>query len=123
MRYADAEKQPDDLVALVRNTCRKRLWREGGGETVLRELNVYLSEYFRVEPPGVFVDGSPPHYQIWGRLIRLDKPSLVSFLHEFAHHIYGSSETKARVFSTGLFLAAFPRLYARACKRGTLLYQ
>lgn len=58
-------------------------------------------------------------YSREGRHIMLDKPSLVSFLHELAHHIQyqrdgHTSETYARRWSLGLFKRAMPRLFAEA---------
>lgn len=39
------------------------------------------------------------------------KPSIISTLHEFAHHILGHSELKACMWSIWLFKECFPGLY------------
>lgn len=43
--------------------------------------------------------------------LNADKPSIISTLHEFGHHILGSSELKACVWSVWLFKTCFPGLY------------
>ena len=61
------------------------------------------------------------------RHIMLDKPSLVSFLHELAHHIQyqrggSTSEAYARRWSLGLFKRATPRLFAEAVAARRLFF-
>lgn len=45
--------------------------------------------------------------------ITKDRPSIISALHEFGHHILGASELKACIFSVWLFKICFPGLYAK----------
>ena len=39
------------------------------------------------------------------------KPSIISTLHEFGHHIYGESELKACAYSVWMFKIVFPKVY------------
>lgn len=52
-------------------------------------------------------------YLMEAKAIWMDKnhPSILSTLHEFGHHIHGSSEVKACRFSVWLFRKAFPKTY------------
>lgn len=59
--------------------------------------------------------------------IMLDKPSLVSFLHELAHHIQyerdgSTTENYAQRWSIGLFKRATPGLFQDAVNRGLLYH-
>ena len=40
-----------------------------------------------------------------------NKPSIISSLHELAHHLYGKSETKACSWSIHLYTLCFPQQY------------
>lgn len=62
-------------------------------------------------------------YDPWTQTIALnrDRLSVVTALHEFAHHLYGPSELRACRWSVWLFRATFPRTYARLTWRGHLL--
>jgi len=42
-----------------------------------------------------------------------DKPSIVSSLHEFGHHLYGESELKACCYSIWMYKIAFPQMYKK----------
>lgn len=124
MRYADqGEWVEETVVQTVRETCRHKWWRAETGPQALRDLNAALSAHYQIDSPMIVVDGTLPSYNHLTQTICLDKISLVSFLHEFAHAVWGGSEIKARQFSCAVFMRAFPRLYEKACANGTLLYQ
>lgn len=53
--------------------------------------------------------------------LNLDKPSIISTLHEFAHHIYGSSELKACAYSVWMFKIVFPKVFNKMDFDGHLL--
>jgi hypothetical protein len=57
------------------------------------------------------------------KTIRLDKdhPSIISALHELGHHIYGSNELKACVFSIWYFKHFFPKEYNKLTWKGHML--
>lgn len=63
------------------------------------------------------------HYSPHTRTIRLngDRLSIVTALHEFAHHLFGRSELKACRWSVWLFRRTFRRTYRRLDWRGHLL--
>lgn len=49
------------------------------------------------------------------------KASIISTLHEFGHHIFGTSELHACAFSTKLFIEVFPKDYQKLTWKGHLL--
>jgi hypothetical protein len=61
-------------------------------------------------------------------LIVLNKPSLVSFLHEFKHHLnikknLPNTEDSARGFSHSLYYLSTPNLFRSSVKKGLLIHQ
>jgi len=61
-------------------------------------------------------------------LIRLEKTSLVTYLHEFYHqfmHITGvaNTEEKARGWSLSVYHLAAPKLFAKAIEKRLILHQ
>ncbi len=50
-----------------------------------------------------------------------DDGSVVTTLHEFAHHLFGRSERQACRWSVWLYRGTFPRAYARLTWRGHML--
>lgn len=53
--------------------------------------------------------------------LSLNKPSIISTLHEFGHHIYGSSELKACAYSVWMFKMVFPKIFAKLEFKGHLI--
>jgi hypothetical protein len=51
----------------------------------------------------------------------IDSLSIVSTLHEFGHHLYGTSELKACSFSVNLFSKCFPSVYDKLVWEGHML--
>ena len=64
-----------------------------------KSLNLRLSNQYKYNPT------TKTLYQ------NKEKPSIVSALHELAHHIYGPSELTACQWSVWLFKECFPGLY------------
>lgn len=50
-----------------------------------------------------------------------DRISIITTLHEFAHHLYGSSELEACRWSIQLFKKTFPQAYAKLIWDGHML--
>jgi len=53
--------------------------------------------------------------------ISKSKPSIISALHEFAHHILGESELKACSYSVWMYKIAFPKMFTKMKFDGHLL--
>lgn len=122
---------PQEAVAIVKTSLRTKLWRGSDAERLgkIRMLNAQLSAHYVVSVCTVDVRKTDigPHYQPGKDLIVLDKPSLVSYLHEFGHHILHSrslpqNEAYPRSFSLGMFYRSAPRMFEQARVSGKLLY-
>ena len=62
------------------------------------------------------------HYKPEKKTIHLKNPqSIISALHELAHHLYGSSELKACKWSIALFKRTFPISYSQLEWQGHML--
>lgn len=122
---------PDGALAVVRGALKTKLWRGQPAERLekLRALNSQLSEFYGVPACSVAVRNTPvgPHYVPGSNAIVLDKVSLVSWAHEFAHHLLHcrrkpQQEIFPRAFSLSLFFQAAPRMFEAARQSGRLLY-
>lgn len=75
------------------------------------------------KPAEINIGEHEPMYDKENRTIYLNgsKPSIVSALHEFAHHLYGSSELTACRWSVWLFKKSFPNSYEKLIWDGHML--
>jgi|CXWL01.1.fsa_nt_gi hypothetical protein len=122
---------PAPAIAIARDALKSKLWRGLPPERLekLRTLNRRMSDFYRVTECTITIQHTMygPHYRPGDDAIVLDKPSLVSFLHEFAHHVLHcrqlpQNESYPRAFSLGLFFRAAPRMFEAARQSGRLLY-
>ena len=99
--------------------------------TKIRELAVKLSVVNNIKPPTVIcVSTATPGYEAVANvnIIILNKPSLVSFLHQFVFHKFNGYvppaffEDYARAYSLGLFYSCDPKNFKKAAKSGQLVY-
>jgi hypothetical protein len=51
----------------------------------------------------------------------IKNPSIISALHELGHHLYGSSELFACIYSVGIFKESFPSAYKNLEFKGHML--
>ena len=69
-----------------------------------------------------FKDNIPCCYNPRTKTINIDDSlSIVTTLHEFAHHILGQSEKKACIWSVWLFKKSFPKAYDKLGWNGHML--
>ena len=120
-----------EVVAIVRGALKTKLWTGTEDERLakLRALCQALSTHYAMPAPEVIIKQTPigPHFIPERRLIVLDKPSLVSMLHEMGHAILDAREENQneefpRAWSLGLYHAAAPKLFQRARDDGRLLF-
>lgn len=71
----------------------------------------------------MFVWGDEWHYQVDRHLIQGENGnySIISSLHELGHALLGTSEHQACGYSVGLFMACFPKEYAKLRWEGHML--
>lgn len=120
-----------EVVAIVRGALKTRLWSGCPDERLekIRALCRALSTHYAMPAPEVVVKQTPlgPHFIPPRRLIVLDKISVTSFLHEFAHALLDAREEPQneefpRAWSLGLFYTVAPRLFETARASGRLLF-
>lgn len=61
------------------------------------------------------------HYSPTTKTINLHNTSIITALHEFAHHLYGRNETKACQWSIWLFKKTFPKNFNKLKWNGHML--
>lgn len=122
---------PPQAITIVRDALRTKLYRGNEQERLakLLALNQRLSAHYEVSVCKVTVQSTPigPHYLPGQDRIILDKISLVSWAHEFAHHILHcrhlpQTESFPRAFGLGIFFRAAPRMFEAARQSGRLLF-
>lgn len=119
----------EEAISIVKCALRTKLWRGTWPEQTakLSALNFLMSVHYGVREVPVILEPrvTSPFYD--GACIVLTKPSLVSWAHEFGHHLLHEegkrqNEEFPRAFSLGLFYRAAPKLFDAARKRGKLLF-
>jgi hypothetical protein len=92
-------------------------------ETRLQGLKVLLDEIARshnITPPAlsmVNIDGGHSggsyYDELSNSIVMTGKLSIITFLHEIAHAVYGHDEQMARAWSIKLFKKVYPKAFAR----------
>jgi len=131
LHFQDKMAFTPELKAIVKAALRTKIWRGTplDGVTKLQALADGISDYLHI--PHAIVEihplamGAGPSYA--NGVCRLDKVSLVSMLHEYAHHILANmnlpqDELFPRSFSLGLYKAVAPKLFEKALTNGRLLF-
>jgi hypothetical protein len=112
------------VVELVKKYIEPKVfWKlpVGSQEEILQGLLKDICELYGVSGVRLQVELDPVKYRMTGggcfvpseKKIYLYKISLMTFLHEVAHMLFGPSERKARLWSHKVFYCAFPSLYLK----------
>lgn len=91
-------------------------WKTYDKQAKLHHLYTLLTRLSQLyNKPLCIVNGSEYHYSPLTFTIMLDanKPSIISTLHEFSHHINGTSEKRACRWSVWLFKTVFPKAFEK----------
>ena len=136
--YAQLEKpyynffrnlHPDTLEE-VRWAKEEGIWRvdEEEGFEILKELGERLSNIYDIPAP-TLEKGPREVYYPYREHIEVPKVSLVSYLHEFRHHMqhhgmqhYDDKEVDARGWSMSAFRYALPENFDSAWRRGLIWF-
>lgn len=120
-----------EVIAIVRGALKTKLWSGSESEKLekIRALCRELAAHYAMPAPEVVIKQTPigPHFIPSRRLVVLDKVSITSFFHEFAHVILDArgerqNEEFPRAWSLGLFFRAAPRMFEAARRSGRLLF-
>lgn len=97
-------------------------------ELTFAVLNGELSRLFNVTKPEIkIIPRALSITQILGisnrqqNVIQLNKYSLVTYLHEFFHHLGNSDEVDARIFSNMIFGMAYPEKISKLKLKGGIV--
>lgn len=91
-------------------------WKSSTKPTKLLHLYALLTCLSQLyNKPLCIVNGHEYHYSPLTFTIMLDEnnPSIISTLHEFSHHISGTSEKRACRWSVWLFKTVFPKAFEK----------
>jgi hypothetical protein len=115
-------KYRPEVLAFVR-AWRQEWQGQRRSEDALRALVTGLADVYGRPVSSVEFMEVGAHYEpMSGRVVLVKgKGSVVTALHELAHHLFGVSELKACRWSVHLFRRAFPRAYANTHFEGHLL--
>lgn len=99
-------------INIVKLHLKNKLWRT----TTPKELQHIkwqaliseLCDLHKVDKPAFIIEPEThPHYNVLTKTIVSNKYSVITMLHELAHHIWGSSERTAQFYSETTFLTAY----------------
>ena len=112
-------------LAAVRRFARSKPWQGSVAERrrKLAKLNRELAAAYGVPRPALRFDAAVDCYVRLTGTIQLTKMagSVVTYLHEFAHHLLGPCERRACRWSLNLFRRCFPRSFRRLQQVGHTL--
>jgi hypothetical protein len=125
LSYSDLPAN-QQAIAVIKDF--KKDWRETKDNitdemkhALIRSMLIKLAKIFQVEEPKTSLGDYFCYIPAEQRIVFGPKPSIISSLHEFGHHLYGSSELLACVFSVNHFKEAFPIAYKNLKWKGHML--
>jgi len=115
---------PQEVVKAMQSFKAKMSFRLKPEERLraMRDLVAELSGVYGIEPPGVktaSLGGRKGLYR--NGVIYLEKLSVITLLHEFAHAAFGRSEYKAVEWSVNLFRKVYPEQFGKLEPKGHTL--
>jgi len=116
---------PESVMVAMSAFKASKPWRGGERERrdKLRALHADLNTAFGRTTKLSFEPGFKNGCYIPSKdkIIITGEPSVITYLHEYAHALYGRSERKACEWSINLFRQVFPKSYARLQSDGHML--
>jgi len=121
-----------DAILAVRLAIKAGLFRETleNKQIIIAQLNEKLSSIYNLDVLPIEYD---EFYSGTGAFCRthiiLNKTSLVTYLHEFAHYLayatqcFENSEKNARGWSISLYYVSTPKLCTKAIEKGLIIHQ
>ena len=103
-------------IAIVKQHLKTKLWRgEAQGVKPAEQMAKWnalvadLCQLHSVEPAKLEVENGDfsPSYNVMTKTIKLNKFSVISLLHELAHHYGSNNEIVPQIYSEGVFKAAY----------------
>lgn len=117
------KKTIDTIIKWKEKYFNDNKWKETDKNQALIELLTVLGLIYNkpvnIEMDTNFIFAYDPEVQTI--YLNSSKPSIISSLHEFAHHIKGNNEYEACGWSVWLFKKTFPESYKKLKWNGHLL--
>jgi len=125
---AEEQKHKPEIIKAVRQ-WKRETWKEVKRGTDEEKFNALsglchkMAEIYRKPLSVIFSPEAPScSYSPVNHTISINSSlSIISAMHEFAHHIFGADETKACKWSVWLFKKTFPKAYEQLEWQGHLL--
>jgi len=99
---------------------KKEWWKPTKNDKSIYFLLTRLSQLYN-KPLCITNLPTDSHYNHLTQTINLHNTSVITALHEFAHHLFGSSELKACRWSVWLFKKTFPKSFSKLKWKGHML--
>ena len=115
---------PQEVVKAMQSFKAKMSFRLKPEERLraMRDLVADPAGIYGIEPPGVKRTGLGGRKGIYRNgVIYLEKLSVITLLHEFAHAAFGRSEYKAVEWSVNLFRKVYPEQFGKLEPKGHTL--
>jgi len=117
----------NDYIGMVKKTCRGFFKKDSSGKLIILErLIKAFNEYsglnvrfmFENDDFMYYITGGGCYLQVYNTIKLFNKPSMMTFLHEWKHAMGERDELLARRWSHGIFRAAFPKTYKHSLEQG-----
>lgn len=123
------ENTPENIAADIEILCdwkdrNYKRWKDKSANNKLLCLEQLISKLvIHYSHPCRIGTADEPKYDPNTQTIFISntKPSILSTLHEFGHHLYGESELKACAYSVWMFKMVFPKVYTKMKWDGHML--
>lgn len=99
---------------------QKDKWSQNKNDESIYCLLTGLSQIYN-KPVCITNEPTDSHYNSNTGTINLHNTSIITALHEFAHHLFGASELQACRWSVWLFKKTFPKSFAKLKWQGHML--
>lgn len=124
-----------EVITEIRSIIKRGLFKQDKTliekENLIKELHLRLCLIYNLPLNDIIFINTPLcicNYNIINNNITLNKPSLISYLHEFKHYLDikktgNTTEEKARGWSISAYFIATPELCKKAIKKGLIIHQ
>lgn len=113
------QKFKPEVLKMIKD-WKKDEWKETKNDESIYFLLTRLSQIYN-KPLCITNLPTNSHYNPVSQTINLHNTSIISALHEFAHHIFGPDEAKACKWSVWLFKKTFPNSFKELRWKGHML--
>lgn len=129
MAIFNGVKVKKEVVEMVKVMVKEGFYRVSDEDKMdrLRELNEKISTLYEIKIPDVKLGNIPNSYNTQTLVINLESASIISYLHEYRHHLQNALgvryknmtiEQDARAWSLRVFSLACPKSFKKSVREG-----